>query len=151
MAFEMCRVFCATPGDLEDERQAFYQVMGEFNEREAMPRGVLFVSVSIPPHMTNKLAYRNVVDENVRACKFFVQVLHDTWGPPERSFAREYSMAAQCAGRAVLFKAPNGRPIEPEVLALKQQSAGEEFGDLDDFKQRLRAQLSAWLATIPVE
>ena len=41
MAYVMHRIFCATPGDLEAEHDAFYQVIAEFNEKHAMPRGVL--------------------------------------------------------------------------------------------------------------
>lgn len=110
----MHRIFCATPGDLEEERLAFYKVMGEFNEAEAMPLGILFVSISIVPHMIDKRPYQAVVGENIRSCRHYIQVLEDTWGPPQRNFERDYALASQCVGDpslpmhevAVLFKKP---------------------------------------------
>src|SRR5690242_16237263 len=97
MAYQMYRVFCATPGDLEEERQAFYEVMAELNSDEAMPRGILFVSVSIVPYMSDKRAVQGAVSENIRACCFYVQVLEDTWGPPQKNFERDYALALKCA------------------------------------------------------
>src|SRR3979490_1799549 len=96
MAYSMHRVFCATPGMLEDERQAFYETMADINRDEAMPRGILMVSVSLPANLAFKSAYQSVVDQNVRDCRFYVQILEDTWGPPERSFHREYKLAHKC-------------------------------------------------------
>ena len=51
MAFDMHRVFFATPSDLEEEREACHAVAAEVNETLAMPRGVLMVIVSLPPNM----------------------------------------------------------------------------------------------------
>ena len=62
MSYRMYRVFCATPGDseadLENERQAFYEVVGELNEAEAMPLGILFVTVSVLPNLTNMTVFQ---------------------------------------------------------------------------------------------
>jgi hypothetical protein len=54
-------------------------------------------------------------------------------------------------GVSLFFKVPNGRPVEPDVADLKESSAAAQdprfidFEDLDDFRTRLRSQLSAWL------
>lgn len=135
MPFAMYRVFCAAPG-LELERQAFHEAIGAFNEQKGMPRGVLFVPVSVPVNMTDKRVYQAAVDANVRACRFFVQVLQGTWGPPELNFEREFELAAECAGRVVLCKAP-------------ECGAGKMFRDLEEFKSLLFQQFLEWLATIP--
>ena len=45
--YRIHRVFCATAWELEGERRAFYDLLGEFNEAEAMRRGVLYVPVSL--------------------------------------------------------------------------------------------------------
>jgi hypothetical protein len=155
MSYRMYRVFCATPGDseadLENERQAFYEVVGQLNESEAMPLGILFVPVSVVPNLTNISVFQRSVDENVRACKFFVQVLDHTWGPETRSFEHCYQLATQCcAGVSLLFKVPNGRQIEPKVAALRVSHHPRviDFEGIDDFKIRLRSQLSVWLGSI---
>jgi hypothetical protein len=159
--YTMYRVFCATPGDLEPERQAFYEVIGEVNEVEGMPRNILFVPVSIVPHMLNKLMFEPTVESNVRDCKFFVQVLQDTWGPPARNFEPEYHLARRLrtdpsfpmAGIAVFFKAPDSLPVEPKIVQLKSSVETQEdlvsyhFASVDEYKTLLRSQLSDWLKT----
>jgi|SRR5580658_4721376 hypothetical protein len=151
MSYRMYRVFCATPGDSEDdlerERQAFHDVLGEVNEAEGMPLGILFVPVSVPPHITNKTSLQRLVDDNVRACTFFVQVLHHTWGPPTRNFEHDFQLANECCadpqlpmeGVSVFVKA-----IEPGAAEFKGPAS--EFKSIDEFKTSLRSQLSSWLA-----
>lgn len=160
MSYRMYRVFCATPGDsetgLEAERQAFHEVMGQVNGAEAMPEGILFVPVSILPNLTNKAVFQPAVDENVRACAFFVQVLDHTWGPATRNFEREFQLAMQSyadpalpmKGVSLFFKDPGGKQVEPGVAQLRKPGQGVpvfDFSSLDDFTIHLRSQLSAWL------
>jgi len=155
----MHRVFCATPGDLEQERQAFYEVMAGINESEAMPRGILLVSVSLPATTVDKRPFQAAISENVRACRYYVQVLEDNWGPPELNFEREYALATQCVADpampmqavAVLFKKPLlPHQVDPRIAEFKQQLQAHDFATLDEFKSRLLAQLSEWLKTITV-
>jgi len=163
MAYVMHRVFCAAPGDLGEEVQAFYKVMSELNAEEAMPRGILFVSVALPPLATDKRPYQAAISENVRACRYYVQVLEDTWGPPQLNFEREYALATRCTGDpaqpmqevAVFFKKPLlPHQVEAGLTAFKQQLESEnhqphyDFSTLDEFKAKLRAQLSTWLQTV---
>jgi len=161
----MHRVFCATPGDLEEERQAFYNVMSELNESAAMPRGILFVAVALPGTTYDKRLYQAAISENVRACRYYVQVLEDTWGPPERNFERDYALATKCVEDsslpmqdvAVLFKKPLvPEQVDQRVTDLKQVLETENgrphynYSDIAEFKIRLREQLSGWLQTISV-
>jgi hypothetical protein len=162
MPYTMHRVFCGTPAELEDERQAFHDVLAEVNEAEGMALGILFVPVSILPNMANKVVYQPAVESNVRDCEFFVQVLLETWGPPNRNFETDYGLAcrlksdAACLmqGVAVFFKAADGREVEAGIVELKtslqseHDGAAHEFATLDEFKQQLRAQISKWLRTI---
>src|SRR5260370_41816796 len=129
MPYEMHRIFCATPGDLEQERQAFYSVMGEFNANHAMKRNILFVSVSLPPQLSDKRGYQAVISENIRACRHYIQVLEDTWGPPQLNYEREFALAKKCIEDsslpmtevAVLFKSPLlPDHVEEKILALTQ-------------------------------
>ena len=157
MSYSMHRIFCATPGDLEEERQAFYNVVGEFNEAQAMPQGVLFVSVALPAATTDKRPYQGAIRENICACRYFILVLEDTWGPPQLNFEREYAIATSCVNDpslpmnqvAVLFKKPLVPPqVEPAVGELKRKLASDEFEGIEEYRQRLWALLSAWLPTV---
>jgi hypothetical protein len=159
MAYTLHRIFCSTPGELEAERRAFDDVVGEINQAEAMPKNFLLVPLSIAPYIVSKLPYQPVVDANVAICRFFVQVLHDTWGPPTRNFEPDYALACRLKadpaeameGISVFFKAADGAQIEPGILQLKSSLQSQrdrqayEFAGLNEFKRQLRAQLSDWL------
>jgi hypothetical protein len=162
MPYAMHRVFCAAAGDLEPERRAFYDVMAELNEAEAMPRDILFVAVSIPMETFDKRPFQAAISENIRDCRYYIQVIEDSWGPPEKNFERDYALAAQCAadpemrmeGLAVFFKKPLvPHQMDPRVVEFKQQLAAnghppQDFADLKEYKLKLRAQLSEWLGTV---
>ena len=90
MTYTMHRVFCAAAWDLESEREAFLGVIGDFNETQAMQHGVLFVPVTLAWHTQDKTPIQQTLDQNIRACRYYVQVIEDTWGPPQ-SFEREKS------------------------------------------------------------
>lgn len=163
MQYAMHRIFCAAAGDLEEERSAFYQAVGEFNEAHAMPRNILFVSVSLPPYATDKRPYQAAMSENIRACRYYVQLLEDTWGPPQKNFERDYAIACKCAADpnlpmeevAVFFKKPLlPHQVEPSVIELKQKLEAENIGphaDFDtvgEFGQQLHQLLAKWLETV---
>src|SRR4051812_4325507 len=97
MAYTFHRIFCAAPLDVEVEREAFYEVMGVFNEQHAMPKGILFVSVSVPPAISSVAGFQNALEENIRSCRHYVQVLGETWGPAGRNFEASFELAAKCA------------------------------------------------------
>src|SRR5215472_14756635 len=98
----MHRIFCAAAGDLEPERAAFYEVMAEFNEAHAMPRNVLLIAVALPAHTLDKRPFQAVIAENIRACRYYIQVIEDTWGPAEKNFERDHAIACRCAADASL-------------------------------------------------
>jgi hypothetical protein len=159
MAYVMHRVFCSTPGNLEAERQAFEEVVGQVNAAEAMAKGILFVPVSIVANVVNKMPFQSAIEANVQACKFFVQVLQDTWGTPERNFESEYKLACRLKADSsslmeevsLFFKAADGLPVEPGILQLKssvesqQDSPAYGFASLEEYKQQLLGQFSEWL------
>jgi hypothetical protein len=161
----MLRIFCSTPGDLEEERMVFHDVVGEVNEAVGMPKGVLLVPVSIVPKMVNKSFFQGVVEENVRACNFFVQILNDTWGPPARNFEREYGLALQLKDDpaaameevAIFFKAANGPRLDSGILQFRSSAQSQrdcptyEFASLEEYQRQLRVQLSAWLRAVEDE
>jgi hypothetical protein len=163
MNYEMHRIFCAAAGDLEEERTAFYNVMGDFNAAHAMPRNVLFVAVALPYQCFDKRPFQAALTENIRACRYYIQVLEDTWGPPEKNFERDHAIACRCASDsslpmrevAVFFKKPLlPHQVESSVAELKRKleldhtQPHREFETLDEYKQQLHGLLAKWLETV---
>ena len=95
----MHRVFCSTPGDLESERLFFHNVVAEVTETEGMPRQTLLVPVTCLRN-EHLLLFRKAVEENVRQCAYFVQVLNDSWGLGD-AFKGLYPFAAACRDKSV--------------------------------------------------
>ena len=49
------RVFIASPGGLDEVRQSFHDTLTEYNRREALPRGVVFVPFFDASQLINKV------------------------------------------------------------------------------------------------
>jgi hypothetical protein len=130
----MHRVFCATPEDLEAERQAFHDALGDFNEKAAMAHGILFVPVSIPLNMADKRVFQPAIDENIRSCRYYVQVIGGGEPAPHRNFDADYALAVACAAD----------PAAPmcEVVALL------EYSSMDEYSAHWRGLLSRWLESL---
>lgn len=167
--FQMHRVFCATSWDLEKERRAFYGVIGEFNESEAMRLGHLYVPVSLLG-VQEKRAFQSTIDENVYACRHFLLVLEEDWGPPSRNFQRDYQLALRCSAdptqpmREVAFlfrrpleggapegRAPEGRAPEGGSLPATLPAPDGVFSATAEFNVLLRTLLTQWLASLRAE
>jgi hypothetical protein len=163
MSYNMHRIFCAAAGDLERERAAFYDVMGDFNAAHAMPRNVLFIAVALPDRTYDKRPFQAAVSENIRSCRYYIQVVEDTWGPPEKNFERDHAVACQCVADpglpmqeiAVLFKKPlMPHQVEPGILDLKRKLEADrdqlhaEFDSIEEYRRQLHGLLSRWLETV---
>ena len=70
LMYHMHRIYCATPWELEEERGTFYATVGEFNAAHAMPRGVLYVPVSLGS-VLDKRPYHYALKDNIRACRHY--------------------------------------------------------------------------------
>lgn len=147
--YKMLRVFCATAWELEGERRAFQDAIGEFNETEAMKHGFLYVPVSLI-NIRDKRPYQYVVEENIGACRAYILALADgSWGPPERNFERDLVLAAQQSANAdfpmrdvaLLYREPSlpPHPLPTGVTA-------SPFSNTEDFVRQFRALMSTWLA-----
>lgn len=114
--FRMHRIFCATPWELEDERNRFHDLISNFNETAAMPLGVLYVPVTLF-NIRDKRPMQYAIDENIRDCRHYILVLSGEWGPVERNFRTDYDLALQCVADPTL-------PMQSvAVLSKKQLSA----------------------------
>ena len=98
------RVFVASPGGLADERKAFREEIQDYNEAEAIPRGVLFQPIGWEDTLGAVGRPQTIINEDVRASDYFVLLLWNRWGsPPDAlpsSFTsvteEEYDIAMKC-------------------------------------------------------
>jgi hypothetical protein len=147
--FQMHRIFCATPWELEAERGRFHDFIGQFNETVAQREGVLYIPVTLV-NIRDKRPFQYVIDENIRDSRHCVFLFSDGWGPPERNFRNDYYQALQAiddpasALESVTVLAKKMPPGQPPDLP----AADATFSTLDSLDICLNGLLSAWLKTL---
>ncbi len=157
--FDMYRVFISTPGDLQREQETCRAAIGEVNEREAMPRKILLVSVGLREDAQVE-GFRSAVSENVRQCTYYIQVFQDDWGP-KNLFRKMFFLATDCRDDAslpmrevivCLKDAP--RETDPEILAFRKELADQQnvrvfyFDNLESLGEQLRKVCGEWVQSI---
>jgi hypothetical protein len=150
--YRMLRVFCATAWELEGERLAFYDVVGQFNE-EAMKLGILYVPVSLT-NAPDKRPLQYTVNQNIRDCRHYILATDEDWGPRERNFERDYRLAIECAadatlpmkGAEILVRTqPDGSPSPFGSVLSAAGFPCRNFSTTSDFVETVKQLLSAWL------
>ena len=165
------RVFIATPGGLDDVREAFRDELQLYNESEAVHRGVMFWPVGWEDTLPGKGRPQSLINEELRACDAFLLVLWNRWGsrpstkgPYTSGSEEELAIATECLGdekpmsdMVVLFKAVDPAQLAnpgaqlKKVLKFKkrlERIKEHYFGEFDElrlFRQLLRKQLAAWV------
>jgi hypothetical protein len=132
--YKMHRVFCALPAEMQEERRAFYQTVGEFNAEQGLSRGILFVPVAASSALRGIAPVE--VRENIRACRHYIEVVPAGAGAPEDNPQHDYAFAAECCADPSL-------PMK-EVVVLRRAAGA----DLHDFSLRVREFLLKWLAAL---
>ena len=142
------RVFIASPGGLENERKAFREVLGNYNDSDAIERGVIFLPIGWENTPGGVGRPQQLINEDVRSCDFFVMVLWDKWGSaPQRESdgpytsgsEEEFTVAQECHGQAsmreivILFK---------DVVPEKLNDPGPQLSSVLDFRKKLEAEKS---------
>jgi tetratricopeptide (TPR) repeat protein len=165
------RVFLATPGGLDAERRAFRDALSEFNEDEALEHGIMFQPVGWEATAPAVGRPQALINQNLRACDYFVLALWDRWGSAPDTDGRyssgseeEYQLAMACyrdprepmSQIAVFFKdLPLDRWGDPgpqlqKVLDFRNELEKtksllfDKFADAGDFQRKLRRLLSTW-------
>jgi hypothetical protein len=156
--FDFYRIFCSTPGTLDDEQDIFLSVLGEVNEQFAHRTKRLFVPV-VCRGAANSGAYNGALRQNVRDADFFVQILGHSWGAESAEFEELFDFATECheddearmRDVALLFKDVPAARLKPTASAFREKYAlaAETFRDLAELDSKLSALLQNWLAGLP--
>lgn len=165
------RVFIASPGGLDKEREAFRSAINAHNESDAIERGVIFLPIGweITPGGIGRP--QAIINEEVRRCDYFMLVLHDRWGSAPQvgegaytsGSEEEFDIARECHKRGtmrqivVLFKDLDSNQLRDpgpqldNVLKFREQLEAERsflfevFDELSNFERRLQRHLAGWV------
>lgn len=170
------RVFLASPGGLADEREAFRNVVRQYSDEEAIPRGVLFLPVGWEDALSGVGRPQSLINEDVRTADYFILLLWDRWGtPPETNAMRyasgseeEYHVALACRDAAeepmrqlvMMFKAVDPRQLSDpgpqlqRVIQFRREIESQKthlyctFDTTESFRSAIRRHLAAWLRDV---
>lgn len=168
------RVFIASPGGLDDVRQAFRRTFQEHNEGpEAMGRSVMFIPIGWEATLGRAGRPQALINEDLRQCDYFILVMHEKWGSrtqkggaaggytsgseEEFEIARECHRAGSMRDMVVFFRnfdreklkdpGPELRKVIDFQTRLEQEKEFlyERFDDVPTFEKRLRAHMDSWI------
>ncbi|QNT68578.1 TPR end-of-group domain-containing protein [Defluviicoccus vanus] len=162
------RIFIASPGGLQAEREGFRGKLEKFTRLHAEPRGVTFHPVGWEDTLGGAGRPQELINEDLRQCDFAVFVLHDRWGTPtgsghtsgteeEWSLAEQLYQETKLRNIALFFKAVEPRQLHDpgaqlsKVLDFKRQIEDgkrylfKNYDSLEDFLDVLEGHLAQWL------
>ena len=168
------RVFIATPGGLDEEREGFRDTLRDYNEMDAVQRGVLFWPVGWEETLGGVGRPQSIINDEVRSCDYFVMVLWDRWGssPHKEGEGKyssgteeEYHIALECLADekmpmrqiVVFFKAIDERKLSDpgpqlnKVLDFKRKLETEKtiffhtYDEIERFKKLIGKYLAQWV------
>lgn len=169
------RIFLASPGGLEMEREAIRAAIARFNEENAFESGVAFVACGWEVVAGSAVRPQELINPLLRECDFMLLLLHDRWGSPpggegnyESGTEEEVAVAQQALADTnsplrdilVIFKAPSAAqmrdpgPQLSRVLAFREhlectkQVLFQVVDTGDEILERLRRNLRQWAQPI---
>lgn len=89
------RVFIASPSGMEDERKAFRDAIQEYNEVDAIARGVYFLPVRWEETLGGVGRPQDMINEEIRESDFFLLMLWDRWGSPPDAPPKRYTSGTE--------------------------------------------------------
>ena len=165
------KVFIASPGGLEKEREAFRAALSGHNEADGLARGAYFSPVGWELTIRGVGRPQAKINDDVKKSDFFVLVLWDRWGSPPDNAGKytsgteeEYKIALECFSSRthplreilVFFKTVDPRQLSDpgaqlkQVLDYKKKLEAEKkiffetFDDIEVFSEKLRRYLASW-------
>lgn len=167
------KIFIASPGGLNDERDNFRKTIDEYNITDAIPKGIIFKAEGWEFTNGGMGRPQSLINEKLRECDYFIMILHNRWGtnPGQNEHNatsgthEEFKVAIDCyhdeaypmRDVKVLFKAVS--PVQmsdpgnelKKVLEFKEQLESEKpllydsFSSIEEFNFQLRKYLASWL------
>jgi tetratricopeptide (TPR) repeat protein len=168
------RIFIASPGGLEEEREAFRKVINDYNYSDALYRGVTFIPVGWEFTRGGKGRPQELINRHLRECDYLVLILWDRWGNPTVKVSEEghtsgteeeYNEALKCIEDpecpmkdiVIFFKAVDARKLSDpgeqlqKVLKFREKIEKEKsilfeaYDVVENFERNLRGYLAEWV------
>jgi uncharacterized protein YjbI with pentapeptide repeats len=90
------RVFIASPGGLESERELFRDTLQEYNEIELHSRGLIFTPIGWEITLGGFGRPQHLINADLVRCDYFILLLWDRWGsPPDKQAKDKYSSGCE--------------------------------------------------------
>jgi hypothetical protein len=155
--FQIYRVLCSTPPELEPERVLAEATLTSFGATVTFPQQVLFAGASFRPGF-DAVRHRAVGESNVRMCDFFLHIFSETW--PGDAFQGFIDLAQVALAdpslpmrrTAVLFK--NFAAADEKVRSFRNSLAAggncdlREFQDPAELERLLREIFASWWESV---
>lgn len=168
------KVFIASPGGLEAEREAFRSTLAKYSEADSLHRGCMYQPIGWEITLPGVGRPQDLINDDVRECDFLVLVFWDKWGSPTGGSRKskytsgaeeEFYVAMECLDDpsmpmrqvVVLFKSVEERMLSnpgnqlKKVLKFRKKLEVDktvlfsQFDEISRFEEILRSQLAQWV------
>ena len=164
------RIFIASPGGLDDIRKAFREEIQDYNDTDALRRGIIFTPVGWEETIGGARRAQELINQDLHTCDLMVLVLWNRWGHPPDNSGRftsgseeEFYLAMalleqedhQMSDVMVFFghvppsQREDAGPQLEKVLEFRETLEREkrhlfvEFNDASIFREKIRKKLAA--------
>ena len=147
------KVFIASPGGLQQEREAFRDTIRAYNEEiDQQRRDLTFMPVGWEETLGGYGRPQSLINEDIIACDYFILLLWDRWGssPGKSQYSsaceEEFALALECLEDpakpmrevVIFFKA-----VEPAQMA----DPGSQLRQVLDFRRKLEREKMHFFTT----
>jgi tetratricopeptide (TPR) repeat protein len=142
------RIFIASPGGLQDMREAFRDIIAKYNTEDAMRRGVVFIPVGWELTLGGMGRPQAIINQELEECDAFVLVLHDRWGSNPGGAEGYTSGTQEEYEKAMQYFGAEDKPMRELLIFFKSLEAerlsdpGPQLKQVLDFKKRLEQERS---------
>lgn len=156
---ELYKVFIASPGNLENERKAFRQVLRRYNEEEAVYDEVLFFPIFWERAAGGIVRPQDKINTEIDDCDYMVLILGDRWGSaPGVDGNSDYSSATEEEFyRALRNYHDENYPMKEIVVFFKDidqiqlDDPGAQLSKVIEFKKKLESEKQIFFRTFENE
>jgi len=137
------RVFFASPGGLDAERELFCRTIEEFNRKRAVDREFLFIPVMSGLLTGGQGRAQSRINAKLEECDYCIIMFWNQWGSPPGGDEGYSSGTEEEYYKAVGYAGDGKKPMDTVVLFFKQvsegelKSPGEELRKVLEFKAKI--------------